>query len=62
MENSYDKLPSEFLAGFYCYINLNIKKGILSDAMYHEIDLIKQVAIKRGISLDYLHKKWSMMK
>ena len=49
MDNLYDKLPLKLLAGFYYYINTNIEKGILSEAMYHEIDLIKQVAIKRGI-------------
>ena len=62
MENLYDKLSLEFLAGFYYYINVNIENGVLSEAMYHEIDLIKQVAIKRGIPLDYLYKKGSMIK
>jgi hypothetical protein len=62
MKNLYDKLPLEFLAGFYYHININIEKEILSEAMYHEIDLIKQVAIKRGIPLDYLYRKGSMIK
>ncbi|MGE6717588.1 hypothetical protein ACQKGD_09460 [Peribacillus frigoritolerans] len=61
MENEkrsiYDKLPLELLAGFYYEINKNIEKGILSDAMYHEIRLIEQNALKRGISLEYLHDK-----
>jgi hypothetical protein len=61
MENLYDLLPSDVLAGFY-YININIEKGILSESMYHEIELIKQVAIKRGISLDWLFVKGSKMK
>ena len=62
MWNLYDLLPSEVLAGFYYYINLNIEKGILSESMYHEIELIKQVAFKRGISLEWLYTKGSMMK
>ena len=62
MENLYDQLPSEVLAGFYYYININIEKGILSESMYHEIELIKQVAFKREISLEWLYIKGSMMK
>ncbi|MGG0414016.1 hypothetical protein [Peribacillus simplex] len=61
MENEksslYDKLPLELLAGFYYEINKNIEKGILSDAMYHEIRLMEQTALRRGISLEYLHDK-----
>ncbi|MFJ5624801.1 hypothetical protein ACIQD3_19200 [Peribacillus loiseleuriae] len=48
---SYDKLSMDLLVEFYYEINLNIKKGILSHAMYHEIELIKQAANRRGISL-----------
>ncbi|MDP1420641.1 hypothetical protein Q8G35_20230 [Peribacillus simplex] len=55
----YGKLPLELLAGFYYEINKNIEKGILSDAMYHEIRLIEQTALKMGISLEYLHDKGS---
>ena len=55
----YDKLPVELLAGFYFEINKNIEKGILSDAMYHEIRLMEQTALRRGISLEYLHDKGS---
>ena len=62
MDNLYDQIPSELLAGFYYYININIEKGILSESMYHEIELIKQVAFKRGISLEWLYIKGSMMK
>ncbi|PAL05860.1 hypothetical protein [Peribacillus simplex] len=56
-ENSslYDKLPLDLLAGFYFEINKNIEKGILSYAMYHEIRLMEQSALRRGISLEYLH-------
>jgi hypothetical protein len=57
MENIYNQLPSEALADFYYHINLNIEKGILSGAMYHEIELIKQAAFKRGISLEWLASK-----
>ncbi|TVX76495.1 hypothetical protein FQP34_24725 [Peribacillus simplex] len=61
MENKksslYDELPLELLAGFYYEINKNIEKGILSSAMYHEIRLMEQTALKRGISLEYLHDK-----
>lgn len=61
MENNksslYDELPLELLAGFYYEINKNIEKGILSGAMYHEIRLMEQTALKRGISLEYLHDK-----
>ncbi|MGG0413414.1 hypothetical protein [Peribacillus simplex] len=53
----YDKLPLGLLAGFYYEINKNIEKGILSDAMYHEIRLIEQTLLRRGISLKYLHDK-----
>ena len=61
MENKksslYDELPLELLAGFYYEINKNIEKGILSGAMYHEIRLMEQTALKRGISLEYLHDR-----
>lgn len=53
----YDKLPLELLAGFYYEINKNIEKGILSNAMYHEIRLMEQTALRRGISLKYLYDK-----
>ena len=53
----YDELPLELLAGFYYEINKNIEKGILSGAMYHEIRLMEQTALKRGISLEYLYDK-----
>ncbi|MBT2647893.1 hypothetical protein J7E52_14525 [Bacillus sp. ISL-34] len=52
----YDKLPLELLTGFFYEINKNIEKGILSNAMYHEIRLIEQSALKRGISLEYPDK------
>ena len=58
----YDKLPLEMLAGFYYHINKNIEKGILSDAMYHEINQIERVAKKKGISLTDLYDRGSLMK
>lgn len=56
-ENSslYDNLPLDLLAGFYFERNKNIEKGILSYAMYHEIRLMEQSALRRGVSLEYLH-------
>lgn len=58
----YNRLPLEMLAGFYYHISKNIENGILSNAMYHEINLIEQVAIKRGISLIDLYNQGSFMK
>jgi hypothetical protein len=58
-QNFYEKLPFELLAGFYYHIKKNIEKGILSKAMYYEIGLIESVAIRKGISLDFLYKEGS---
>ncbi len=55
----YDKLPLELLSSFFYTITKNIKSGILSNAMYHEIKLIEQTAFKRDISLEYLYDKGS---
>lgn len=55
----YDELPSEVLAGFFYYINLNIDKGILSNAMQTEIKLIEGTAKTRGIPLEELYEKGS---
>ncbi|MGE8077386.1 hypothetical protein [Peribacillus loiseleuriae] len=60
-DTPYDKLSLDLLVGFYYQINLNIKKGILSQVMYHEIKLIKQTANKRGIYLDYMYDKGSLI-
>ncbi|WP_277585828.1 hypothetical protein [Psychrobacillus antarcticus] len=57
----YDELPSEMLAGFYYYINLNIDKGILSDAMHSEIKLIEGAAKTRGIPLEELYEQGSTL-
>lgn len=46
----YETLPDEHLAGFFVEINRRIEKGILSKAMYYEIELIKQAALKRELT------------
>ncbi|MEH7455928.1 MULTISPECIES: hypothetical protein [unclassified Bacillus (in: firmicutes)] len=46
----YKQLPNALLIGFFMEINKNIEKGILSEAMYHEIDLIKTEMEKRNLS------------
>ncbi|PPA69518.1 hypothetical protein [Jeotgalibacillus proteolyticus] len=50
MKKIYDQLSNDLLAGFYVEINKNINKGILSSAMYQELELIKKVAAERGLS------------
>ena len=61
-DSLYDKIPIRMLAGFYYHITKNIEDGILSDAMYHELNLIEQVATKKGIPFEYLYKRGSFMK
>ncbi|MGE6619193.1 hypothetical protein [Bacillus mycoides] len=46
----YKQLSDALLVGFIIEINKNIEKGILSTAMYQEIDLIKTEMKKRNIS------------
>ncbi|MBG9533508.1 hypothetical protein ABE48_20645 [Bacillus thuringiensis] len=46
----YKQLSNALLVGFFIEINKNIAKGILSTAMYQEIDLIKIEMKKRNIS------------
>lgn len=58
----YDKLPVEMLAGFYFQINTNIEKENLSNAMHHEISLIKEAAKRKNISLTCLYNQGSLMK
>ena len=48
----YKQLSDALLVGFFIEINKNIAKGILSTAMYQEIDLIKTEMKKRNISED----------
>jgi thiaminase len=46
----YEQLPDDLLAGFFVEMSKNIEKGILSEATYHEIALIKAAADKRALS------------
>jgi len=46
----YKLLSNTLLISFFIEINKNIEKGILSDAMYYEIDLIKTEMKKRNLS------------
>lgn len=62
MRNPYDTLSLEALAGFYYYFNIYIEQGILSKAMYHEIQLIERTAFRKGIALESLYYTGSMMK
>ncbi|MGG5254690.1 hypothetical protein ACQYAD_14655 [Neobacillus sp. SM06] len=55
METLYDKLPVEVLAQFFFYINKNIDDGILTEAMYHEVDLIVKALEKQGKTIGDLN-------
>ncbi|AFQ16450.1 hypothetical protein P9Y62_06225 [Bacillus thuringiensis] len=46
----YEQISNDLLAGFYVEIKKKIQKEILSEAMYHEITLIREVAEKRNLS------------
>jgi hypothetical protein len=62
MEDSlYDKMETEMVAGFYYFINKNIDKGILSNAMQSEIKLIERTAKTRGIPLTELYEQGSRL-
>ncbi|XJZ28695.1 hypothetical protein ACF5W4_07885 [Bacillota bacterium Lsc_1132] len=56
LSSFYDKLPLETLAQFFYYINRNIEQGILSKAMYYEMELIKKSARKHGLSVEDLNQ------
>lgn len=47
----YDRLPIDLLTGFYYEISHNIERGLLSDFMLIELDLIHTAAKRRGILL-----------
>ncbi len=47
----YDKLPINVLTSFYYEIKSNIERGLLSDIMINELDLIHTAAKRRGIIL-----------
>ncbi len=50
----YEQLPNDLLIALFEEINKNIIKGILTDAMYVELELIREVADKRNITLPLL--------
>ncbi|PGS59086.1 hypothetical protein COC69_33440 [Bacillus cereus] len=52
----YEQISNDLLAGFYVEIKKNIQKGIFSEAMYHEIVLIREVVEKRNLSERDLEK------
>jgi len=52
---SYEDLPDEILTQFYFEIKKNIEKGILSQAMEHELELIKEAAAKKGVVISDFH-------
>ncbi|WP_223596682.1 hypothetical protein [Neobacillus bataviensis] len=56
MKSLYENLPVDFLARFYYEIRKNIKKRVLSEAMYFELDLIEKAAKNKGITIEELHK------
>lgn len=47
----YEQLTDDLLAGFFVEISNNIEEGILSEAMYNELILIRAAAEKRGLSI-----------
>lgn len=48
----YDELPLESLVQFYYHINKNIEEGILSTAMYAELELIRDSVEKHGLRIE----------
>ena len=57
MDSLYDKMETEMVAGFFYFINKNMDKGILSNAMQSEIKLIERTAKRRGVSLEELYEQ-----
>ncbi len=51
----YDKLPVDMLVAFYEEILKNIEKGILTDRMYSELELICNAAERKNVTI--IHKK-----
>lgn len=47
----YRKLPNDLLLAFYEEIYKNINKGVLSEVMYSELQLIYEVAMERNLAL-----------
>jgi hypothetical protein len=50
-KNFYEKLPTELLGCFYCFVQEKIKKGENVSQMLFEMRLIEKVARERCISL-----------
>jgi hypothetical protein len=59
VDSLYDKMETEMVAGFFYFINKNMDKGILSNAMQSEIKLIELTAKRRGIPLEELYEQGS---
>lgn len=55
MHTLYDELPADLLSSFYYEIKKNIEKGILTKAMFAELELIEKAAAKKGINVQELH-------
>ncbi|MFC5714422.1 hypothetical protein ACFPU1_16880 [Thalassorhabdus alkalitolerans] len=49
--SAYEKASSVLLSGLYYEIKRNIMRGILSDNMKSELELIHKVAKQRGLYL-----------
>ncbi|WP_179295634.1 hypothetical protein [Bacillus sp. FJAT-45350] len=47
----YDKLPNDVLIEFYYEISSNIERNVLTERMYVELELIDEVAKRRGITI-----------
>ncbi len=60
-DSFYDRLPLEMVAGFFYQIHKNIDKGILTDAMHHEIKLLERTAKRRGVALEDLYEQGSRL-
>jgi hypothetical protein len=55
LSSLYDQLPVDFLSSFYFEIKKNIEKGILTEAMNFELNLIVKAAQKKGVAIEELH-------
>ncbi|MBX0356900.1 hypothetical protein [Halobacillus sp. Nhm2S1] len=49
----YDRLNNDKVVGMYYKILTEIFKGTLSDVMFNEVDLLEEIAAKRGFYLSY---------
>ena len=52
----YDKLPADLLVAFYYEIIRNIEKGILTEMMYDELELIYTAAKEKNVDIIYKQK------